>query len=65
MNNLFSSPFERRTAENREIYENLLLFEEFKDLFPARILENEKLLEKLCSYAVIEQVALKETPRII
>lgn len=57
-----TSPFERNESENNQIYEILMRFDEFKELFPPDILQNEALLKKLCTYAVMETVSFADTP---
>jgi hypothetical protein len=39
-----------------------MMFDEFKELFPAYIIENEILMKKLCAYAVLETVSFADTP---
>lgn len=53
-------PFERNEIENREIFSILYDFEEFRSLFPAGT--TETIMEKFCSYAVLETVPEKGTP---
>ena len=61
----FNSPFERNETENNEIYEILLTLDEFKELFPAHILENELLMKRLFAYAVLETVSYADTPGLL
>jgi uncharacterized protein YktA (UPF0223 family) len=58
----YLSPFERSNEENREIYEILSQFQDFKEMFSSKVQENKQILEKLCYYATYETTAASLTP---